>query len=80
MFSYLHRNYVLRQSINFFTTIVIQLLYFIQGLKMQDTANLVNTLSTDYLTTQLIPLLILSFMYINFIINVLLWIWELKSS
>ncbi len=80
VFSYLHRNYVLRQSLNFVTTIVVQLIYFIQALKIQDAGIFVETMTTNYLTTEMVPILILSLLYINFAINVFLWIWELKST
>lgn len=80
VFSYLNRNYVLRQSLNFITTIIVQALYFIQALQTQNASALIEALSSNYLTTELIPLLIVSILYINFIINVFLWIWELKST
>jgi hypothetical protein len=75
VFSYLNRNYVLRQSLNFKTTILVQSLYFIQALQTQNSSALVETLSTNYLTTELIPLLIISILYINFMINAMFWIW-----
>ncbi len=75
VFSYLNRNYVLRQSLNFITTILVQALYFIQAFQTQNASALVETLSKNYLTTELIPLLIISILYINFMINAMFWIW-----
>ena len=37
-------------------------------------------MTTDYLTTEMVPILILAFLYINFAINIFLWIWEMKST
>jgi hypothetical protein len=74
VFSYLNKNYTLRQSINFITVIIVEsffLVFQILGLtEDEDTI-----LKTNIITTKVIPFSILALLMANILANMIFLVW-----
>lgn len=73
-FSHLYQNYTLRQSVNFITIIVIQLVFLIQQAQYSS-LTLEEAMTANEFTKKMAPILVLSLLLINLIFNVFLWVW-----
>ena len=80
VFSHLYRNYVLRQSFNFLSIILIQAVLMCGQIMLTDTGNSEELLSKSEVTLKVIPALVLSLMVVNLIANILFFIWEIRNS
>jgi hypothetical protein len=79
-FSYLSRNYVLRQTINFLTIILIQLILIAAQVIIENVQTKGQALDTNIFVTKAVPMLVLSLLLLNFIGNIFFYVWELKCS
>ncbi len=80
VFSHLYRNYVLRQSFNFLTIILIQLLLMCGQVMLTNSGNSEELLSKSEITLKVVPAVVLSLMVVNLVINIGFWVWEMKNS
>jgi hypothetical protein len=80
LFSYLSRNYVLRQTINFLTIILIQLILIAAQVVIENVQAKGQALDTDVFATKAVPMLVLSLLLVNFLGNIFFFVWELKCS
>ena len=80
VFSHLYRNYVLRQSLNFLSIILIQVLLMCGQIMLTDTGNSEEFLSKSEVTLKVIPALVLCLMVVNMIANIIFFIWEIRNS
>jgi hypothetical protein len=74
LFSYLNKNYTLRQSINFITVIIVEsllLAFQILGLTEGDET----LLKTSIITTKVIPFVILALLMANILANMIFLVW-----
>ncbi len=80
LFSYLSRNYVLRQTINFLTIILIQLILIAAQVVIENVQTKGQALDTSIFVTKAVPMLVLPLLLVNFLGNIFFYIWELKCS
>lgn len=77
-FCYIYKNYVLRQSINFLTIILIEGLYLLTKV-MANSEGSYQTYVYNKLVTEGVPLALICLLLVNMSFNVFCWVWELKS-
>ena len=80
LLSYLSRNYVLRQTINFLTIILIQLILIAAQVIIENVQTKGQALDTNVFVTKAVPILVLSFILLNLLGNIFFYIWEFKCS
>jgi hypothetical protein len=74
VFSYLTKNYTLRQSINFLTIILVQSLFLVfQILGLTEDEE--NLLKTNIITTKIIPFMMLALLLANIFVNIIFLVW-----
>lgn len=80
LLSYLSRNYVLRQTINFLTIILIQLILIAAQVVIENVQTKGQALDTSIFATKAVPMLVLSLLLLNLLGNIFFYIWEFKCS
>lgn len=74
VFSYLNKNYTLRQSINFITVIIVESLFLVfQILGLTEDEDTI--LKTNIITTKVIPFSILALLMTNILANMIFLVW-----
>jgi hypothetical protein len=79
IFSYIYQNYVLRQSVNFLTIILIEGLYSLTKAFVHFDGSY-QTFVWNKFVTDGVPFLVISLLLLNIGFNVFCWIWELKCD
>lgn len=79
VFSHIYQNYVLRQSVNFLTVILIEGLYLSVTMIVKSNGPF-EAFVQNGLVTKGVPLAILSLLLLNMGFNIFCWVWELKSD
>ena len=79
LFSYLNKNYVLRQSVNFTTTILIEILYMVVTVIAQNEGPYSAFVSNDFVIKG-VPMGILSLLICNLGFNMFLFVKEVQSD
>ena len=79
LFCHLYQNYVLRQAINFVTIIIVQVLIICQQMALKSASNTSEVFTINSTTTKLIPMTILSLVLVNLLLNIFMWVWELRK-
>ena len=74
VFSYLNKNYTLRQSINFITVIIVESLFLVFQI-LGLTENEDTILKTNIITTKVIPFSILALLMANILANMIFLVW-----
>ena len=79
IFSYVYQNYVLRQSVNLITVIVIQTLYLAAKIILQEKGPYEAFVNNRFVTEG-VPFCVVLILLSNLGFNVFCWVWELKSD
>ena len=74
LFSYLYKNYTLRQTVNFTIIIMIQLLYIVLQAIIQQ-SDPYQTFAVNEFTTKWLPLIVLILLLVGVLFNTFLFIW-----
>lgn len=74
MFSFLHKNYTLRQSFNLISIISVQGVIFSFIFSVQESDQFSAFVTNSY-TTTMVPLIMLSILTINLISNIFFYVW-----
>ena len=74
LFSYLYKNYTLRQTVNFTIIIMIQLLYIVLQAIIQQ-SDPYQTFAVNEFTTKWLPLIVLVLLLVGVLFNTFLFIW-----
>lgn len=74
LFSYLHKNYTLRQTVNFSIIIIIQLLYVVLQAIIQQ-SDPYQTFAVNQFTTKWLPMIVLVLLLVSVLFNTFLFVW-----
>ena len=79
VFSYVYQNYVLRQSVNFLTVILIEGLYSMTKAFVKFEGPY-QTFVNNKVVTEGVPYTVIGLLLVNMSFNVFCWVWEIKSD
>lgn len=74
LFSYLYKNYTFRQTVNFSIIIIVQLLYIVLQVIIQQ-SDPYQTFAVNQFTTKWLPMIVLALLLISVLFNTFLFVW-----